>query len=115
MTKRAREWKQVTQKIDIESVMQEFVLAKRAEHTSKTARWYEQTCKYFLQFLKDNNHSTRLADVEISQAPAFVVALQSRPKHGGTKFYSRTFVSTLLRPTGPCHTIGGGEPRRSPE
>jgi hypothetical protein len=39
MTKRARAWKQVTQKIDIAPVMQEFILAKRAEHSPKTARW----------------------------------------------------------------------------
>lgn len=97
MANRAREWKRVTQTIDIESVMQEFVLAKRAEYSPKTARWYEQTCKYFLQFLKDNNHSTRLADVGISQARAFVVALQSRPKHGGTMPLSSHSINSWTR------------------
>jgi len=90
-------WKQVTQKIDIESVMQKFVLAKRAEHSPKTTRWYERTCKYCLQFLKDNNHSTRLADDVISLARAFVVALLSHPKHGSTKPLSSHSINSWTR------------------
>lgn len=97
MAKRAREWKQVTQTIDIDAVMREFVLAKRAEHSPKTARWYEQTCKYFLDFLKENHLSTRLADVGISQARAFVVALQSRPKRGTTQPLSSHSINNWVR------------------
>jgi hypothetical protein len=47
-----RGWKQVTQKIDLETVIKECVLAKRAEHSPRTAQWYELACGYFLQFLK---------------------------------------------------------------
>jgi hypothetical protein len=58
---------------------------KPAEHSPKTTGWYEQTCKYFREFLKENEPSTRPSDVGISQARVFVVALQSRPKRGTTK------------------------------
>jgi len=75
----------VTQKIDLETVIQECVLAKRAEHSPRTAEWYELAYGYFLQFLKENNPSTRLADVGISEARSFVVWLQTRPKKGTDK------------------------------
>jgi integrase/recombinase XerC/integrase/recombinase XerD len=97
VAKRVREWKQVTQKIDIAAVMQEFVLAKQAEHSPKTARWYAQTCKYFLEFLKENNLSTRLADVGISQARAYMVDLQSRPKRRTTKPLSSHSINSWAR------------------
>jgi site-specific recombinase XerD len=97
VARRAREWKQVTQTIDIEAVMREFVLAKRAEHSPKTARWYEQTCTYFLAFLKENHHSTRLADIGISQARAFVVALQGRPRQGTTRPLSSHSINSWAR------------------
>jgi len=92
-----RGWKQVTQKIDLETVIKECVLAKRAEHSPRTAQWYELACGYFLQFLKENNHSIRLADVGISQARAFVVSLQTRPKKGTDKPLSSHTINCWVR------------------
>jgi integrase/recombinase XerD len=97
MASKARGWKQVTQKIDLDTVIKECVLAKRAEHSPRTAEWYELACGYFLQFLKENKLSTRLADVGISQARSFVVYLQTRQKMGTDRPLSSHTINCWVR------------------
>lgn len=77
---RRRRWQDVPMSdITLEQLVNHFQLANRAEGKSpKTLSWYQQNLDLFLRFLEADGRSTRLRDVGIEEARAFVISLQEQ-------------------------------------
>ena len=60
--------------------MEEFELNNRSdEEKPKTVRWYNQSLGLFLNWLREEGMSTRLANLGQKETRHFIIHLQSRP------------------------------------
>lgn len=67
--------------IELSSLVQHFEVFNRTEgKTAKTLRWYAQSLKQFLLFLKKTRKPTNLANLGESEAREFILYLQDRRK-----------------------------------
>ena len=67
-------------RLELKDLMEEFELHNRSDGKKpKTVRWYNQSLGIFLNWLREEGMSTRLANLGENEARHFVIHLQCRP------------------------------------
>jgi integrase/recombinase XerC/integrase/recombinase XerD len=67
--------------ITLERLAKHFEAYNRSEGKSpRTIEWYRRVLRFFQEYLREQNHTTRLGDLNLDVAREFVLYLQTRPK-----------------------------------
>ena len=88
MARKAKRWETMDKgNVSLDKLMLQYEAFNRTEgKTEKTVQWYNLSLHLFNEFLKKNNHSTLLRDLDLELIRTYILYLQKRPKFEGHPF-----------------------------